>query len=78
MKTEELTWSEVKIKETFRQNKLLKKKPEKILKDIIDNKISLNDLPWNSFYREIFANQNLNVDLDLLKVILKNKCEDIK
>jgi hypothetical protein len=78
MKTEELeTWSEVKIKETFRQNKLLKKKPEKILKDIIDNKISLNDLPWNSFYREIFANQKPSIDLDLLKVILKNKCEDI-
>ncbi len=80
MKNEEvLDWKEQQIKNIFKQNKLLKKKPEKIIKDIITNKISLNDLPSNSFIRKLFLHTKIDsnlqtvIDLDLILVILKNK-----
>jgi hypothetical protein len=86
MKNEEIIdWKEQQIKQLFKQNKLLKKKPEKIIKEIINNKISLNDLPANSFVRKLFLNTTTEtdfknqtvIDLDLVLIILKNKCEEI-
>jgi len=75
--TEELDWKEEEFKKSLKKNKLFKKRPEKIVKDILEKRITPNEIPYNSFYRYILEYNTNKIDLDLFLVLLKNKCENL-
>jgi hypothetical protein len=74
---EDLDWKEAQLNKVLKQNKIFKKKPEKIIKDILEQKITANDIPFNSFYRYILEFNTERIDLDLFLCLLKNKCENL-